>query len=155
MCPLTFSLDESRAFSDSGGRNMACNAKPASNEQLMLHTEASQNAEPVALDTVQRDSSKNTRQFMSPKQRKKRHEHLERFSVAAVHHAARASRQLDQIGALAGMIARDKGLSKERKALLEGLEALVQNYASEARLDMEHMSIAQMKHTPRWKQFKR
>jgi hypothetical protein len=78
-----------------------------------------------------------------------------RFSMAAVHHAVRASRQLDQISALAAVIARDEGLSKERKALLEGLETLAQNYASEARMDMEHMAIAQLKHTPRWKQFKR
>jgi hypothetical protein len=92
---------------------------------------------------------------VSKERRKKRYEHLERFSVAAVHQAVRASRQLDQISAMVRVIARDEGLCKERKALLEGLEALAQSYASEARMDMEHMSIAQLKHTPRWKQFKR
>jgi hypothetical protein len=134
---------------------MASNEKPGSNEQRMLHNEASQNAGPIAPDTVPRYRSNNTRQSISLKQREKRYEHLERFSLFAVNHAARASRQLDQISALAAVIARDEGLSKERKALLEGLETLAQNYASEARMDMEHLAIAQLKHTPRWKQFKR
>jgi hypothetical protein len=134
---------------------MASNAKPVSIEQRMLRNEALHDAGPIALDTVPRDPLNRTRHSISSKQRrKKRYEHLERFSVAAVHHAVRASRQLDQISAMASVIARDKELSKERKALLEGLESLAQTYASEARMDMEHMSIAQLKHTPRWKQLK-
>jgi hypothetical protein len=132
---------------------MASNAKPFSNEQRTLRNEALQDPRRIALDTAQGDP-RNTRQSISPKQRKKRYAHLERFSVAAVHHAIRASRQLDQISAITRMIARDNGLSKERKALLEGLQCLAQNYASEARMDMEHMAIAQLRHTARWKRFK-
>lgn len=133
---------------------MTNNAKTVSNEQRKLRDETLRNAQRIALDTAQGDASNDTRQSISPKQRKKRYAHLERFSVAAVHQAIRASRQLDQISAMAGMIARDQGSSRERKALLEGLESLARNYASEARMDMEHMSIAQLKHTPRWKRFK-
>ena len=134
---------------------MASNAKSVSIEQRTLRNEALQDAVPIALDTVPCDSLNSTQRCVSSKQRKKRYEHLEHFSVAALHHAVRTSRQLDQISAMASVIARDKGLSKERKALLEGLESLAKNYASEARMDMEHMAIAQLKHTPRWKQFKR
>jgi hypothetical protein len=155
MCPLTLSFDRSRAFSDSGGRNMASNAKSFLTEQLTIRNEALQDAGRIGLGTAQGEPLNSARQSISPKQREKRYAHLERFSVAAVHHAIRASRQLDQISAMAGMIARDKGSSKERKALLEGLENLARSYASEARMDMEHMAIAQLKHTPGWKRFKR
>jgi hypothetical protein len=92
---------------------------------------------------------------LTSKQRKKRYAHLERFSVAAVAHAARTSNQLAQISAMLGAIAHNDASPDERKALLQGLETLAQNYASEARMDMEHMSIAQMRYTPRWKAFKK
>jgi hypothetical protein len=97
---------------------------------------------------------KHTRQSTFPKRHKKRYEHLERFSLTAVDHAVRTSDQLAQISALASTIARDEQLPNEQKVLFHGLETLARHYASEARMDMEHMNIAQMRHTSRWKAFK-
>jgi hypothetical protein len=91
---------------------------------------------------------------LSSKQHRKRYAHLERFSVAAASHAVRTSNQLAQIGAMLGA-SRDEASPDERKALLQGLETLAQSCASEARMDMEHMSIAQMRYTPRWKAFRK
>ena len=99
--------------------------------------------------TIQSTSSKQT-------QHKKRHAHLERFSLSAIDHATRTSDQLAQLSALATTIARDEERRpNEQRMLLQGLETLAQHYASEARMDMEHMSIAQMRHTSRWKEFKK
>ncbi|CAB3751862.1 hypothetical protein [Paraburkholderia humisilvae] len=94
-------------------------------------------------------------QCFPSKQHRKRYAHLERFSLAAVTHAVRTSHQLTQISAMLSAIARNDASPDERKALLLGLETLAQGYASEARMDMEHMSIAQMRYTPRWKAFKK
>ena len=89
-------------------------------------------------------------------QHQKRHDHLERFSLSSIDHATRTSNQLAQLSALATTIARDvERRPNEQKMLLRGLEALAQHYASEARMDMEHMSIAQMRYTSRWKEFKK
>ncbi|MFC0398811.1 hypothetical protein [Paraburkholderia rhizosphaerae] len=89
------------------------------------------------------------------KQHRKRYAHLERFSLTAVTHAVRTSNQLKQISAMLSAIARDAASPDERKALLQGVTTLAQSYASDARMDMEHMSIAQMRYTPRWKAFKK
>ena len=98
---------------------------------------------------------KHTGKPTSPKRHQKRHEHLERFSLIAVDHAVRTSDRLAQISALASTIARDEQLPNEQKILFQGLETLARHYASEARMDMEHMNIAQMRYTSRWKAFKK
>jgi hypothetical protein len=98
---------------------------------------------------------KHTGKPTSPKRHEKRYAHLERFSLIAVDHAVRTSDQLAQISALASAIARDEHLPNEQKILFKGLETLARHYASEARMDMEHMNIAQMRHTSRWKAFKK
>jgi hypothetical protein len=99
--------------------------------------------------------SKHTGQSTSAKQHKMRYEHLERFSLTALDHAVRASEQMAQISELLSTVAHDERLSDERKVVFKGLETLARHYASEARMDMEHMSIAQMRHTSRWKAFKK
>jgi hypothetical protein len=99
--------------------------------------------------------NKQIEQSTSSKRHKKRYEHLERFSVNAVDHAIRTSEQLAQLSALTSTIARDEQLSSEQKVLFQGLETLARHYASEARMDMEHMSIAQIRHTSSWKAFKK
>jgi hypothetical protein len=99
--------------------------------------------------------SKHNGQSTSAKQHKMRYEHLERFSLTAVDHAVRASEQMAQISELLSTVAHDERLSAERKVVFKGLETLARHYASEARMDMEHMSIAQMRHTARWKAFKK
>ncbi|GAB2869661.1 hypothetical protein GCM10027093_01720 [Paraburkholderia jirisanensis] len=99
--------------------------------------------------------SKNVQQPIPSKKHKRRYDHLERFSLAAVSNAARASEQLDHIRAMLDMIARDEQTAGDHRSLLQGLAELTHNYAAEARMDMEHLSIAQMRHTPRWKEFKK
>jgi hypothetical protein len=93
-------------------------------------------------------------QPVSRKQQSKRYRHLERLSLTAVDTAVRYSRQMSRLSSMLGAIARDDLLPEEREALLGGLEELAQGYAWQARMDMEHLQIAQMRHTPAWKQYK-
>ena len=89
------------------------------------------------------------------KRQSKRYRHLERLSLTSVQIAARYSEQMSKVHAMVSALAHDEHLAKEQKALLGGLEELAQGYASEARMDMEHLQIAQMRHTPEWKRYKK
>jgi hypothetical protein len=94
--------------------------------------------------------NRSTRPYRSPKVRARRVRHLERLSVSAVHMAIRHSERMASLKAMASAIARNESLSDDRHALLRGFEQLSQNYASDARMEMELLMIAQTRHTPEW-----
>ncbi|HEY3600089.1 MAG TPA: hypothetical protein VGL08_21545 [Paraburkholderia sp.] len=94
-------------------------------------------------------------QQLSPKRRAKRYEHLERLSLTAVENAIRYNEQMASLSAMASAIVRDNTPADEREALLWGFEQLSHTFASEARMDMECLQIAQTRYTPAWKQLKK
>ena len=94
--------------------------------------------------------NQSTQYYRSLKVRARRVRHLERLSASAVHMAIRHSERMASLKAMASAIARDESLSAERHALLRGFEQLSQNYASDARMEMELLMIAQKRHTPEW-----
>ena len=64
--------------------------------------------------------------------------------------AIRHSQQMASLKAMATAIVRDESPSDERNALLRGFEQLTQRYASDARMEMELILIAQKRYTPEW-----
>jgi hypothetical protein len=95
------------------------------------------------------------RQLFPRKRQAKRYRHLERLSLTAVQIASRYSGQMSKVSSMVSALARDDLVAQDRKALLGGLEELTQGYASDARMDMEHLEIAQMRYTAEWKRYKK
>jgi hypothetical protein len=99
--------------------------------------------------------NQSTRPYRSLRVRARRVRHLERLSVSAVHMAILHSDRMASLKAMASAIARDESLSAEHHALLRGFEQLSQNYASDARMEMELLMIVQKRHTPEWEDLER